>query len=70
VLYQREKIEKILKAKKEKAEAIKKSRGYSEDYDEKLTFDDILAIVISATIVFGPIFLVLLILLYLVVIIW
>ncbi|SHK10561.1 hypothetical protein SAMN02745227_01521 [Anaerobranca californiensis DSM 14826] len=70
MLYQREKIEKILKAKKEKAEAIKKSRGYSEDYDEKLTFDDILAIVISATIVFGPIFLVLLILLYLVVIIW
>jgi hypothetical protein len=65
VFYQREKIEKILQIKKEKAEAIKKSRGYSEDYDEKLTFDDILAIVISATIVFGPIFLVLGFILYL-----
>lgn len=70
MLYQREKIEKILKIKKEKAEAIKKSRGYSDDYDEKLTFDDILAIVISATIVFGPIFLVLGVILYLLIRTW
>ncbi|SES76067.1 hypothetical protein [Anaerobranca gottschalkii] len=70
MLYQREKIEKILQIKKEKAEAIKKSRGYSEDYDEKLTFDDILAIIISATIVFGPIFLVLGIILYLLIRTW
>lgn len=70
MLWGKDKIEKMLKVKKERAEEFEKSRGYVSEEDEKLTKEDIQAVIISAAIVFGPIFLVLFGLIYLFFIAW
>lgn len=58
MFFYRHKIEKLIELQKEKNRANREKESY---YDEemKLGFKDVLAVIISAMIVFGPIILVL-----------
>lgn len=72
IKFYQKKIERILNRQKEKGEEDSKLHGsYGHDEEElELEYKDVLAIIISALIVFGPILLFLFGILYLLTITW
>lgn len=59
MLFYRKKIERMIEIQREKNETRYPKGSFNEDEEIKLGFKDYLAVIISALIVFGPIFLVL-----------
>lgn len=60
MLFYKKKVDRMLKFQKEKAEEEAKQYPVSDETDSmKLTFEDIVAVILSALLVFGPVALVL-----------